>query len=348
MYKLKLVIDNYERWANNLFYEYFYPVKPDEEFYRKFLYKNFPYKFSDAYDLFPYNERSIPSIKPTELDKKLQEESLQNASSPFRNGFTSYIRMRTQAPDENVIRERYYNELALARHTEGLDYGMAPNYTYNYDKYIRPGQNMRASTEYNLAGGILNLELNSGDSDEYLYEWMLSGTMKQGKLVFYDGDLDQAFKIEFWDCYCIGIGEHMSSEGNTSMKLNLRLSPAITRNRGVEHQKVWKKTDITPTMLSFNLRNQLATPTEVEEEMPKPELIQLYWTDMDGNRLYGPQKGNNLLVVHSKGGVGKSVNFNLKSSVSYRFKYQGAELEDDQLKDYTLTADIDKLEIEAF
>ncbi len=65
------------------------------------------------------------------------------------------------------------------------------------------------------------------------------------------------------------------------------------------------------------------------------------------NKLEGPQLGNNLLVGHSEGGVGKVVTFNL-NDIDYDFKYQGNVLEDDLLKDYTIQADVDKLEIEAF
>jgi len=344
MYKIKLVVNNNERWITGIHYEYFYPVKINNSFYQKFLYKNFPYKPSDEYDLFPYNKQCIPSIKLSNLDKKIQKETLKKIELKHHQRILTNSIMKSCITKEALTKKEYYNELAMARHKEGLDNGMAPNYTSDYDKYIKPTQNLRSKTENIVVGGIFNLELDSSNSDDYLYEWMLSGTMTQGKLVFYDEDLDICFKIEFWDCYCIGVGEHMTSEENTPMKLKLRLSPAITRNRGAEHKKNWKITDLT--------QNRLTTPNEVAEEEEviesKLNITQLYWTDMDGNRLYGPQKGNNLLVVHSNDGIGKSVSFNLKSSVSYNYKYLGVELEDDKLNDYTINTDIDKLKIEAF
>lgn len=40
-------------------------------------------------------------------------------------------------------------------------------------------------------------------------------------------------------------GEQMSSVDYSSMKMRLRISPAITENRGIKHEKSWRITETT-------------------------------------------------------------------------------------------------------
>ncbi|GAF05857.1 type VI secretion system tube protein TssD [Saccharicrinis fermentans] len=154
-------------------------------------------------------------------------------------------------------------------------------------------------------GGIFSMQLNSGENDDFLYQWLLDGDMKNGKLVFYDGDLDQAFKIEFWDCYCIGVGEQMTSTGSSAMTMNLRISPAITRNRSEEHQKVWKVTDITPSDRAFG-------PGPVEEVEEQPELLKVECQGPDGKPWSKYiDEGEFIVYIQTANAIGEDVNINL-------------------------------------
>ncbi|WP_282038723.1 DUF3289 family protein [Saccharicrinis aurantiacus] len=266
MYQIKLVVDSYERWLTGLHYEYFCPIEVDKAYYRKFLQKNFPYEMGDAYNLHPYTNK-LPLVKRSQLDERLQQDCMRQAQSDFYQTTPKFNDLCLgEFGESDTKKVGYYNTLAMARHKAGLDYGIVPNYTHNYDKYLSPVQNITARTTYNKIGGLFSLELNSSENDDYLYEWLLTSQMRQGKLVFYDGDGDQAFKIEFWDCFCIGVQENMSAEGNTAMKMNVRLSPAITRNRSAEHQKVWKVTDITPTNRAFGLSSVSEEPAEAKQK----------------------------------------------------------------------------------
>ncbi|WP_075602978.1 type VI secretion system tube protein TssD [Saccharicrinis aurantiacus] len=270
MYQIKLVVDSYERWLTGLHYEYFCPIEVDKAYYRKFLQKNFPYEMGDAYNLHPYANK-LPLVKWSQLDERLQQDCMRQAQSDFYQTTPKFNDLCLgEFGESDTKKVGYYNTLAMARHKAGLDYGIVPNYTHNYDKYLSPVQNITARTTYNKIGGLFSLELNSSENDDYLYEWLLTSQMRQGKLVFYDGDGDQAFKIEFWDCFCIGVQENMSAEGNTAMKMNVRLSPAITRNRSAEHQKVWKVTDITPTNRAFG---PSSVSEEPDEEKQKDKLL---------------------------------------------------------------------------
>lgn len=238
MYKIQLEVAGNKRWLTKLNYDYFCPVQISEDYYQKFLYKNFPFEIGDEFDLFPYHQHNIPSIKPDLLDQKLQKEAYQDitrSNSFFPSSFSSLSKSPKQT---------YYEKLTRMRYDAKLDHGIIPNLDSLYDRYIKPNDSNPRLLEFNKYGGIFNLELESSSDDDFWYEWMISNQMHNGQLTFADGDGDQTSKIEFWDCYCISIGEQMTSIGNSAMALQMRLSPAITRNRGVTHEKSWKITDI--------------------------------------------------------------------------------------------------------
>jgi len=338
MYKIKLVVNSYERWLTSLRYEYFCPVEMDPEYYKKYLQKNFPFESDDTTDMAmaPYNHRTIPVVKISEYDKKLIKDSLREAEFAVKHGESNIgAKEFSSFGEKNPLKSKYYTKLAKARQRNGLDYGIAPNYTYNYDSYIRPVQQITKPIEYNKFGGIFNLTLDSGEEDDFLYEWLLQGDMKQGKLVFYDGDLDQAFKIEFWDCYCISVGEQMTSTGSSAMQMNLRLSPAITRNRSAENQKTWKITDITPT-----------STNSVVDEKEDVSYDELYIVDERNKKIDDVTSGMNIdLVIKTSGCIGKDITIDL-SNEKYDYKYNGEILENDILKDYTISMNVERIPLE--
>ncbi|WP_154665642.1 type VI secretion system tube protein TssD [Saccharicrinis fermentans] len=340
MYRVKLVVDSYERWLTSVYYEYFCPVDMDPEYYKKYLQKNFPFEPADTKDMAPYNPRTIPTVNPTFFDKELIRESLREAEFAVKHGESNFCTEKFSSfGEDKSLKAKYYTKLAKARQRNGLDYGIAPNYSRNYDSYIRPVQQITKRTEYNKFGGIFNLSLDSSQDDDFLYEWLLQGDMKQGKLVFFDGDLEQAFKIEFWDCYCIRVGEQMTSTGSSAMRMHIRLSPAITRNRGEEHQKVWKVTDITPNDRAFG-------PGPVEEEpVQEPEWVECYITDMQGNRIDDYQIGDTIIVVFkTRHLVGKKISLNLNDKDA-DFEYNGNRLENDILSNYLVNNNTEQVEL---
>lgn len=81
MYRIKLIVNDNERWLTAMHYEYFCPVKIDKDYYTKFLYKNFPFELTDTIHLFPYNHRTLPTFKSTLKDEKLQREVYDKATN---------------------------------------------------------------------------------------------------------------------------------------------------------------------------------------------------------------------------------------------------------------------------
>ncbi len=328
MYKIQLEVNDNKRWLTHMDYEYFCPVKVSDDYYKKFLYLNFPFQQGDQQDLFPYNVQNIPGIKPTQLDKKLRDEAYRISNQT--NALTSSVFQETP----KSAKEIYYEKLTRLRYNAGLDYGIIPNLDFLYNRYLKPKYSICRNIEHNRYGGIFNLTLESSSNDDFWYDWMITGQMHNGKLVFYDGDEDLCFKIEFWDCYCIFIGEQMSSIGSSAMTMHMRLSPAITRNRSVEDQKVWKVTDLSENTGTAATTQEVASYDD------------LYMVDEKNNRIDDVRPGMKIeLVIKTSGCIGRSITIDLKNE-ECDYKYNGKILENDVLSNYTINQNIERIPLE--
>ena len=151
-----------------------------------------------------------------------------------------------------------------------------------YDMLVRPLDGPDGPFRYQLAGGLFNLSFASTEQDEFFLEWLMLGTMKEGRFELYKGDDEHFMKIEFWDCYCVGFYESMT-QGSSPMQISLRLSPAITRNRNVvKHEKSWKVSDLN----GAGKAGMAAAGSTVAEEVPA-KLVSVELIDSNNNALEG-------------------------------------------------------------
>jgi hypothetical protein len=246
MIKAKITVDGQSRWLNALCYEYFYPVYPDKDFYKAFLQKNFPYESIDAYSTQSFYHREVPIITPTREDLEIAFNCKKTAQAlyPTSPVKTSNFGFDFGFDEPPTDKNQYYKALARERCQRKLDRGLNPNDCGLYDMLLRPSELNDARINSSLAGGLFVIEFDSSDDDECFMEWLTLGTKKEGHFEIYKGDDPHFMKIEFWDCYCVGLQESMQ-QGNRPMQMSLRLSPAITRNRKVvEHEKSWKTSNI--------------------------------------------------------------------------------------------------------
>src|SRR5690554_3691774 len=151
-----------------------------------------------------------------------------------------------------------------------------------FDMLVRPCDGPDGPFRYQLAGGLFNLSFASTEQDEFFWEWLMLGAMKEGRFELYRGDDEHFMKIEFWDCYCVGFYESMTL-GSSSMQISLRLSPAITRNRNVvKHEKSWKVSDLN----GAGNAGMAATGGTVAEEVPA-KLVSVELIDSNNNAVEG-------------------------------------------------------------
>lgn len=157
-----------------------------------------------------------------------------------------------------------------------------------YDMLVRPCDGPDGPLRYQLAGGLFNLSFASTEQDEFFWEWLMLGSMKEGRFELYKGDDEHFMKIEFWDCYCVGFHESMTL-GSSPMQISLRLSPAITRNRKVvKHEKSWKVSDLNGAGNTGNAGNagMAAAGSTVAEEVPA-KLVSVELIDSNNNAVEG-------------------------------------------------------------
>ena len=151
-----------------------------------------------------------------------------------------------------------------------------------YDMLVRPCDGPDGPLRYQLAGGLFNLSFASTEQDEFFWEWLMLGSMKEGRFELYKGDDEHFMKIEFWDCYCVGFHESMTL-GSSPMQISLRLSPAITRNRNVvKHEKSWKVSDLN----GAGKAGMAAAGGTVAEEVPA-KLVSVELIDSNNNAVEG-------------------------------------------------------------
>lgn len=223
----------------------------------------------------------------------------------------------------------YYNRLTQLRYDKGLDRDIIPNIYNWYDMETRPSASRDFPKMGQLVGGIFEMEFDSTDDDDFFYQWLLSGEMNNGKMIFYKGDHeDQFIKIIFGDCYCTEIGERMSSVDCSPMKMRIQISPAITENRGIKHEKSWKVTEITnkpfkpehyapPISLVTAVKGeQTALPhskieysvTDYNINVPQGDKDRVKWAvEVDGKQELQKQQGEKVILTMKEEWVGKDV-----------------------------------------
>lgn len=168
-----------------------------------------------------------------------------------------------------------------------------------------------------LGGGLFEIEFNSTDHDDFFLIWAKGWTIYAGEFIFYDAEqIVPLFRIEFWDCACVSLEETMTSMNAESMKTKLSLSPAITRNRHILHEKAWKVTELD------NASPMVANTTE------NAIITDAYWIDGDGNRQkdFPVDTSITLYVVldNYQSGINVSLEFNtISEGKSYNGKFSG-------------------------
>lgn len=191
-----------------------------------------------------------------------------------------------------------------------------------------------------IQGGGISLLLESTRNDELFYDWMFSThTVYNGYIRFYRRDgFSKLFDYEFANCHCIGLQEKFSEKGNDPLKMQLVLSPGIQRVRGQVFEKNWN-----PSNPFAN-----AAPITEREEKVEPEIEDMYYTDMNGEKIPDDelQSGTAVyLVLKTKNGVGKDVDIDLDDNQN-DFKYNGEVLVNDVIQDLVIKSDTQKIKLE--
>jgi hypothetical protein len=124
----------------------------------------------------------------------------------------------------------------------------------------------------------------------------------------------------------------------------LTLSPGVSRFKNVVFEKNWKITNLAnlnaPAVSFLESRE-----TDNSDNDTEPQIIEMYFTDMEGKRIEEIVGEKVKLVVKTENCTGKHINLNL-SNPFHEFYYQGSLLEDDVLENYQVKSDSDEIELE--
>lgn len=197
-----------------------------------------------------------------------------------------------------------------------------------------------------VVGGKISLTFEALEEAHDLMNWITRASggsdlaekskMEEGKVCFYENGFENAPSktYEFNDAYLIHYREYFNRSMGIPMLTTLVISPAI-QNYGAENIEAWNVSYIAPTEQMPHQPME-----EVTEELPK--IYDLYFEDLDGNRIKELIVGAEVyIVVASENCSGKVVNINL-SDKDHDFLYEDEILEGDILKDITLNGDTHK------
>jgi len=197
-------------------------------------------------------------------------------------------------------------------------------------------------------GGIINLKVDR-THEGLFFEWAVAPTMmKEGYIRFYKPDgMSKFVDLEFWDCYCVGYNEYFSHNTPENMFVDLVLSPGVLRFRDVVFEKHWKVTDLSrkdtaPITYRANDDNEHIGTDD------KPQILECKYLDTNDNiidKLDVIDKDTTIFIVlTTKNMTGKKITIDL-SSQKHDYIYNGKELENDILSNYTIQNDTEKIEL---
>lgn len=174
--------------------------------------------------------------------------------------------------------------------------------------------------------------LTKKTEDESLRE---ADIMQEGEILFYLEGFDNppTKSYKFNDAFPIRYKEIFNANDDQPLQTILTISPAI-QNYGADLIKRWNISFVPPSEDAPYQSNE-ATDTDMK-------ISDIYYEDMDGNKVQNLLVGMDVyLVIVSQNVSGKAVNVDL-SDKNCDFMHNGERLEDDQLKDLTISGDTHK------
>ncbi len=185
-------------------------------------------------------------------------------------------------------------------------------------------------------GKQLEFSLESTKDDSFLYHNMFSPTSSiKGEIVFYKRDgLSTLFKIEFANAYVLRLSEHFDASGASPMHMNISIGWGIIKMRGLLHEETW------------NPNNPFVNIDETKREEKEKKVTSYTITNTDGQELESYKIGDIIVLnIETSNRVGDAMTISLDDK-SHDFKYNGQVLHNDTIKDYIISSDSEKIQLE--
>ncbi len=185
-------------------------------------------------------------------------------------------------------------------------------------------------------GGSIQVQFAATRDDSGMYEAMLSPTqMVKGYIRTYRRDgIQKDFDIEFANAFISYLKEHFNAASTEPIIMEVTISPMIQRIKGTIFE------------LPANPSNPFieeAAPTVREDGK---ELTAYFITDELGNEIEEYEIDQTILLhIETKNRIGHIITINLDDN-EHDFKYNGAVLKNDTIKDFTIGNNLEVIELE--
>ena len=206
----------------------------------------------------------------------------------------------------------------------------------NVDQAFRQVVDITGRPEGRPYGEPLYLTLESTVDDSYFYHHTISpSNMIEGEIIFYKRDgYTVLYKLEFANAYFLGLQEEFNAVGEVPLNFTLKIGWGITKVNGVVFEEQWNPD---------NPYEAVGAATVIEDN--EPEVIESYYTDLEGNIQPEPRTGEEIfLVLKTQNAVGDSIDIDLSDNTR-DFMYNDEVLEDDMLRDFEITSDLHKIKL---
>ena len=186
-------------------------------------------------------------------------------------------------------------------------------------------------------GGLFTLVIELDRNTDLLRQTLETEQMVSGYVRFYRRDgMSKLVDYEFEDTIVYKYEVSQTANGTNPALIEVGFSPGILKIGSAVLTKPWKVSDLNQVEVE---------PTPVPVSNDNPQLLQTYYTDKSGKRVEDLYEDILILVVESRGSIGKIVDIDL-SDDRYDFKYRGQLVKDDLLQNIKITADRQEIELE--
>jgi len=173
--------------------------------------------------------------------------------------------------------------------------------------------------------------------DTNFHEWMIQGNMPKNFVIRIIPNVlgGRVRKIKFYDAHLIHWKNNFSALDEAPVSETLTISAAGVEDSfsaGVYTAK-WR--------VSFPENNTQATTID-----DSPELIRYYITDLEGNETDEYDVSDKIILnIETKNAIGERLTISIPDK-EHDFKLNGVRLTNDTLRDYTISNDLEQIELE--
>ncbi len=214
-----------------------------------------------------------------------------------------------------------------------------------------------------LMGGTFTVTFKPEMYDDTFIEWIIADRkdnkkirhpfnlylLRDGKVVFYEDDFDgvELFQYNFQDGVLINY--HEVFDNQKGMQVTLTISPAMQDYRFFNNSTDWRRKSrtryIKPWQESF-IPPIEDTPYKAKEDI-MPRFKRYFFENKNGERIQQDDIEINekvILVIETENAEGETITIDLKDD-NLNYKYQNKVLENDILKNVSITGKQTKLEL---